>query len=93
MLHHLRGAEKLKTLTEIHRVLKPGGRLELVDFAVRNGAGQSRLQRWLHSDHRVEHNSESHVLALMAESGFTHARVVERARVLLGPIAYYRAPR
>jgi ubiquinone/menaquinone biosynthesis C-methylase UbiE len=93
MFHHLERDEKLKTLTEIQRVLEPGGRLELMDFAGRDDVGPSRIHRWLHSHHRFDDNAESHVLTLMTEAGFVSSRIVRRASMLLGRIAFYQASR
>jgi ubiquinone/menaquinone biosynthesis C-methylase UbiE len=44
MLHHLSDAgEKMRTLREIRRVLKPGGRLHLLDFAQPDSHNVGRL--------------------------------------------------
>jgi ubiquinone/menaquinone biosynthesis C-methylase UbiE len=93
MFHHLPRREKNGALSEIRRVLGPNGRLELMDFAGHAHADEGRLHRWLHAHPRLEDNAESDVLALLTEASFGDARVVGRARMLLGNVLFYRASR
>jgi ubiquinone/menaquinone biosynthesis C-methylase UbiE len=93
MFHHLEGAdEKLKTLREIRRVLKPGGRLHLVDFIPSGSAKEGILARWLHHRHLLEDNATPRVLSLMRDAGFAQAEVVGYGKLLFTRrTAYYRA--
>ena len=93
MFHHLERDDKLKALSEIRRVLKPGGRFEMMDFAGRDHAGARRIHRWLHSHERFEDNSEKRVLELMTQAAFAEARAVKRGRMLFGGVVYYEARR
>lgn len=93
MLHHLEPESKPTALAEIHRVLAPGGRLELLDFASAADAGHGRLGRLFHSHHRLADNAEPRVLALIRDAGFAAVRTVERRRMLFGRVAFYRALR
>lgn len=52
MLHHLPGSARLASLQEIRRVLKPGGRALIVDFAT-SSQEQGGLLRRLHRHGRV----------------------------------------
>ena len=94
MFHHLQPRnEKRDMLTEVHRVLKPGGRLELLDFAGPEFASGGRLARLLHSQPLMRDNAANHVLALCREAGLAEPRPVAHRRFLLGHVAYYQATR
>jgi ubiquinone/menaquinone biosynthesis C-methylase UbiE len=89
MFHHLSKDEKLKTLVEVHRVLKPDGYLFLLDFDGPQPK-DSGLSRWIHSRHRLEDNSESKIHALLQEAGFSSPQTIDHGRFLLFRTAYYR---
>ncbi|MGH9163359.1 MAG: class I SAM-dependent methyltransferase [Vicinamibacteraceae bacterium] len=95
MFHHLERDEKVRTLREIRRVLKPGGSLHLLDFGGPDSAGHRSRLPGLHSHHRLTDNDARTVVRLLTDAGFTNAtRAGERA-VLggFGRIVYYRAGR
>jgi ubiquinone/menaquinone biosynthesis C-methylase UbiE len=87
MFHHLRKEDRLKVLTEVRRVLKPGGRLELLDFA---GGGKSLLAHVLHG-RQASSAANDRLLLRMREAGFTDARRVSTRSTIAGAIAYYQA--
>jgi ubiquinone/menaquinone biosynthesis C-methylase UbiE len=93
MFHHLKNIEeKQRTLAEIRRVLKPGGRLHLLDFAPGDSSENGPVPRWLRSRRLLKDNTESQVLRLMSAAGFIEPRTVGRARILLAfETAYYEA--
>jgi ubiquinone/menaquinone biosynthesis C-methylase UbiE len=71
MFHHLKGVEeKQRTLTEIRRVVKGGGRLQLLDFMAGDSSEDSLMLRWLHSSRLLKDNTEPRVLSLMTNAGF-----------------------
>jgi ubiquinone/menaquinone biosynthesis C-methylase UbiE len=91
MFHHLPTDEKGKTLRAVRRVLKPGGELHLLDFEGPADHAHGFLARLFHSNERLKDNSESEVVGLMRQSGFTDAQKTDRRTMLFGGVAYYRA--
>jgi len=93
MLHHLNGAdEKVRTLREIRRILKPGGRLHLLDFAQPEGHRVGVVARWMHSNHRLEDNTDVRVQSLMDDAGLVAPTTLRRAKMFfVFGLAYYQA--
>ena len=91
MLHHVPDEEKPRMLREICRVLKPDGRLELLDFDGPDGGLHGALGRLLHSHARLWGNSEDRVLQLLREAGFSNVRRTASTRAFFGRLAYYQA--
>ncbi len=92
MFHHLDADVKAKTLREIRRVLKPGGRIELLDFRGPD-EGARFIARLFHSDDRLRDNAERRVLSFAADAGLADAKCVGDRRFLLGRVGYYQATR
>jgi ubiquinone/menaquinone biosynthesis C-methylase UbiE len=93
MFHHLDTATKETTLREIRRVLKPDGYFHLLDFGAADAASAGSLLRWINSHHGLNENSESRILTLIADAGFSDAKMVGSEAVLFGLMqaVYYRA--
>lgn len=93
MFHHLPPDVKVRTLSEVIRVLKPGGSFNLLDFGGPESGGHGILTHLFHPNHRLEANSEDSVLALLRDAGFSHAEKTAEGRMFFGLIEvnYFRA--
>jgi ubiquinone/menaquinone biosynthesis C-methylase UbiE len=91
MLHHLEAADKETTLREVRRVLRPGARFHLLDFATPDSNSAGRFARWLHSSHRLKDNSDEQILSLMRQAGLSDPKRIAGRALLVGHIAYYQA--
>ena len=65
MLHHLRRASREESLREIRRILKPGGRLLVVDFGVKSAGHRGPLAHF-HKHGRVTLDD---LVSLVADAG------------------------
>ena len=91
MFHHLTRDEKLATLAEVRRVLKPGGSLHLLDFCPPRGTMARVAAHLFHRTAHAHDNIDGGVPAFMSEAGLTGAEEVSHRATLVGSIACYRA--
>ena len=92
MFHHLTVEVKRGALREAHRVLTPGGSLELLDFGGAH-VGSGWMARLFHGVEHIRDNIGDRIPTLMREAGFTAAAEIADRSTLFGHIAYFRAER
>lgn len=92
MFHHLEEQEKKKTLTEVRRVMKPGGSFHLLDFTGDHGS-HGVLARFMHSHAQLKDNTNERLLQLMSQAGLKNAEKLKEHTMLFGLLqaAYFQA--
>ena len=91
MLHHLSPDEKVSALRKWRRVLKPGGRLHLLDLDGPLPEHAGRLARRIHASAPLRDNTTDRILAHLASAGFELPRVVARRVNRLTEMVLYQA--
>jgi len=91
MFHHLGRNEKERSLREIRRVLRPGGRLEFLDIANAGSPAHGRLARLLHPPEQMKDNVEDRIVQLMTAAGFVGTRRLRERRLIFGNVAFFQA--
>jgi ubiquinone/menaquinone biosynthesis C-methylase UbiE len=93
MLHHVGDDAKPAAAEEIFRVLRPGGRLHLVDIGGDPGAGHGVMARLIRRNHHVAGNLGDAIPRLLGAAGFDCAEVASEPHRVLGRLNFYRAIR
>lgn len=90
--HHLTRENKLKTLFEVHRVLKPGGELHIADWGAPAGFSMkiaSRLIQLLDGRETTADNFDGHLPALIEGAGFEKVEKTKSFNTMFGTIRLY----
>ena len=95
MFHHLEEKDRERTLSEVARVLKPGGSFHLLDFTGHEHEHGSHgfLKRLVNSHAQLKDNSDARILELLQRARFSNGEKVKESQMLFGVLrtAYYRA--
>lgn len=93
VLHHLTTAEKLATLAEVRRVLRPGGEFHALDFGPPRGRLDRALTHLVHHGDRMEDNLAGRIPGLMLRAGFAGAGEDASIPTAFGRLSIFSAKR
>jgi SAM-dependent methyltransferase len=94
VFHHLKRNQKVNALNEIHRVLKHGGELHIVDFGKANNrvmAAVSFIPRLIDGLENTSDNVNGLIPVLMNEAGFMNVIENRKTITIFGSLSYYSA--
>ncbi|WP_372508606.1 class I SAM-dependent methyltransferase [Mycobacterium palustre] len=92
MLHHIRDDAKTAAASEVFRVLRPGGRLHLVDIGG-DTADPGLPGRLIRRNPHAAGNLGDAIPRLLTGAGFVCAEVASQRHRILGRLNFYRATR
>jgi ubiquinone/menaquinone biosynthesis C-methylase UbiE len=93
MWHHVPGDVKAEAAAEIFRVLKPGGRLHLVDIGGDMTADDGLAARLMMRNHHTAGNLGDAIPRVLRGAGFDCTQVATRRHRVIGRLTFYRATR
>jgi len=94
LFHHLTKEDKLRTLREVYRILKPGGELHLADW----GKPQNKIMRLaflviqlLDGFETTADNVQGLLIKYLQEAGFAAGEETKRYLTIFGTLSLYKA--
>ncbi len=91
VLHHLTVDEKQLALSEVHRILRPGGKFVFLDFGVPRGAYAQLVAQFMRRTEHVDDNVRGLLPGLLKGAGFVNITELESFRTIFGSLSMFRA--
>ena len=89
MLHHLDEDVKAGAVAEVHRVLRPGGRLHVVDVGGHTTVPHGLAVRWMKDSPHPAGNLGDAIPRLLRAVGFDCTEVGTRRHRIIGQLTFY----
>jgi ubiquinone/menaquinone biosynthesis C-methylase UbiE len=93
MLHHLDAEAKVAAAAEVFRVLRPGGRLHIVDMGGAMTDHDGLSARLVKRSHHAAGNLGDAIPKLLREAGFECTQIASEPHRWVGRLSYFRATR
>lgn len=89
LFHHLTRAHKMQTLSEVLRILKPGGTLHIVDLGKPPNSIGAYLINLIHLEEQIRDNIEGRMVTLLQDADFVGAQESRRRhRTLFASLSF-----
>ncbi|WP_416277012.1 class I SAM-dependent methyltransferase [Nocardia sp. alder85J] len=93
MLHHLDADTRAATAAEALRVLRPGGRLHILDIGGHSTPSDGRLGRLMLRNSHAAQNAGDGIPRLLRAAGFDCREVASVPHRVMGRVTFYQATR
>lgn len=93
MLHHLTQENKARTLREVLRILRPGGRLHVADFGPPATGYARAVAPLARRMEEARENIDGRIPDLIRQAGFVHVTEGQRFATILGTVQLLHASR
>lgn len=91
VLHHLTTDNKQRTIREVHRILRPGGELHVVDFGKPYSPFTYALSLVMQWFEEAADNVKGRLPEMFRDAGFDHVEEPARYTTMVGGLSLYRA--
>jgi len=90
MFHHLTSQDKMRTMREVHRVLRPGGSFLVIDFGKPRGLWSKLVSPIMASLEEVADNHKMLLINMMGQAGFLAVGTRASFETIFGTLYLYQ---